>query len=296
MSSALRHAFQRVLVYIGHRELPQFSPYAANTQKRIEMFQYLNQFRKKPWNLETVAGEELAGKLQTANLEETLLVIPAGQSSHFDKAFSVAEAAFLKSAFYRGLRGYVTCGSAYWTAKKRVYHGFTTENSTALRTQIKSSALPLFPGVAEGPLCPFPGASYKVGFYSDAVEVTDGTKPCTIYLSGGGTFHLPPDSRDTVVVARYQESELQRLGKKGAEAKKWQNAAVMTRYGKGALLSAMFHPYYGKQDFDVQRYENAFPGSGTDWKAVHQRLSSLDDRMALVTRMLERLELMDFSK
>ena len=57
----------------------------------------------------------------------------------------------------------------------------------------------------------------------------------------------------------------------------------------------MFHPYYGSQDFDIERYEMHFSDCGTDWKAIHKKISPLFIRMEFIKEMLDSLESMDFS-
>ncbi len=52
----------------------------------------------------------------------------------------------------------------------------------------------------------------------------------------------------------------------------------------------MFHPYYGPQDIDAERYMEAFPDSGTDWVKVHALLSPLEQRMQFVYSMIKSLE------
>src|SRR5437868_5663865 len=107
---------KQVLVYEGHKKHPLFGPYPENVIKRIKMFELLNSYRRQKWTVSTSPGEELIGKLKQTNPEETLLVIPAGQSSNLDKVFTLAQTQFIKEKFFEeGGRGYFNCGSAYWT-------------------------------------------------------------------------------------------------------------------------------------------------------------------------------------
>jgi glutamine amidotransferase-like uncharacterized protein len=293
---------KQVLVYRGHEKHPLLGPYPDNIQKRIAMFDLLNQYRaaaKKPlWRVKTVAGEQLIDILKKERAEETLLVFPAGQSTRLDKVFTTAQTTFLQEEFFRkGGRGYFTCGSAYWVSAKRIYQDLCEEQPESRLPIMKTTQLPLFQGIAEGPLCPFPGKKYQVGFYSDAVRITDNTNECSIYLSGGGGFILPQNSGTQKIrtLARYLPSELQRLGKKENEQPRWENAAIMASVDQGAVLLAMFHPYYGARDIDVELYERVFPDCGTNWREVHRKLSPLDMRMRFVLHsMLDKLEEMDF--
>jgi glutamine amidotransferase-like uncharacterized protein len=282
---------RRIIVYNGHLLCPENGPYFSYIQRRIDMFTGLNAHRERlnrpPWKVERVSGEELIDKMKGLNPKETLFVMPAGESSKFDKSFSESQIAFLLNFFKSGGKGYFTCGAAYWASRHRIYHGICPSQLELGKTVDKISRIPLFSGIAEGPLCPFPGKKFKAGFYSDAVKVTDGSKECTIFLSGGGSF-IPDDQ--TEVLARYPHSELKRLGKPEEEFPKLENAAVLETVGKGAVLLSMFHPYYGANDIDVEAYEEAFAGSGTNWREVHSKLSSEEVRMEFVNDMLMKLE------
>lgn len=286
-----------VVIYSGHTRNPLAGSYHENIVKQIAMFTLLNEYRTVPWKVISVTGEQLVEALKKENIEETLLVVPAGQSSRLEKVFSVADAAFIKSEFLeKGGRGYFTCGAAYWISSKRIYKELCEENSEKRETMIKTSSLPLFEGIAEGPLCPYPGHKYKVGFYSDAVKVSHESEECTIFLSGGGSFLPEPTSNQKVrVLVRYPHAELIRLGKKAEECQKWENGALLASVGKGAVLLAMFHPYYGSQDIDAEAYEKAFPDCGTNWREVQGKLSPLDQRMHFFMKyMLGPLENREF--
>ena len=265
-----REPFRHIVIYAGHKANPLFGPYEANIQKRVAMFEYLNRFRAVPWTIETVDGDDLIPCLKGLRSEETLLVVPAGQSSRLDAVFSIAQTAFLKEAFFvKGGRGYFNCGSAYWVSEKRIFNDLYEESPEVKRPLIKTTHLPLFYGVAQGPLCPYPGKKYKVGFFSDAVRVTDGVNECSIYLSGGGGFIIPEklaNGERVTVLLRYCHSELTRHGISEEEIPNWENAAIMTSVGQGAALLSMFHPYYGPNDIDPETYQRVFPDCGTDWK------------------------------
>lgn len=273
---------QRVVIYKGHATNPAFGPYSYNIDKQQKMFELLNLFRQTlgqgAWKIEQVAGEEMIDHLSTAPFANTLLVIPAGESTKLDTVFSQSQTQFLKKQFFKGGGlGYFTCGSAYWTSSKRIYDQFK-----------KKSRLSLFDGKAIGPLCPYPAQEYKVSFFSDAVDVSYGEgNACTIFLNGGGHF-IPKEGVDQKIkiLARYKVEELQRLKKEEKSA----NAAILAQIGKGTALLSMFHPYYGSEDFDVVRYEKAFPDCGTDWRKVHARLSPEKERVAFLNYMLGELE------
>ena len=298
--SPIRH----VLIYKGHVKNPLLGPFPGNVIKRINTFNELNRYREEYhqplWKVSAVAGEDLINTLKNENPKEALLVIPAGQSTTLDKVFSIAQTSFIKDTFLaNGGRGYFNCGSAYWVSTKRIYNDLCEEQTQFRKPIIKTTNLPLFDGIAEGPLCPFPGKKYKAGFFSDAVKVVDENKhECTIYLSGGGSF-IPSENSKTnqkiKVLVRYPHSELRRLGKKIEECQKWENAAVLASVGQGAVLLSMFHPYYGPDDFNIETYEKMFPDCGTNWRAVKEKLSPLDIRMRFVLNgMLSELEAMNF--
>lgn len=282
---------QQVIIYAGHRAHPLFGPYVENIAKRVEMFNYLNKFRQKPWNIETIDGDCLIDRLSSLEPKHTLLVIPAGQSSKLDKVFCAAQCTFIKSFLERGGYGYFNCGSAYMVSKTRIFHDLCEESPLKKKTLIKESRLPLFDGIAEGPLCPYPGKKYNVGFFSDAVTVTDGRERCTIYLSGGGSFQPAQNNPSITILLRYLPAELQRHGIKKDDIPKWENAALLSKVGNGRALLTMFHPYYNSHDFDPDRYERAFPDSGTDWRKIRDSLTPLEERMHFIYHsLIEKLE------
>lgn len=294
----------QIVIYKGHENHPLFGPYPDNIPKRIAMFNCLNDYRrinhKQPWKVSTVSGEQLVETLKGIHPISTLLVIPAGQSTRLDKVFDCEQISSIKDFLNLGGRGYFNCGSAYWISSQRIYHDLCEEQPEHRKPIIKTTQLPLFNGISEGPLCPYPGKKYQVGFFSDAVRVADasGQRECTIYLSGGGSFRPfehPSNKQKVKVLIRYLHSELIRHGKKPQECSKWENAAMMISVGQGAALLSMFHPYYGSKDIDVERYEKTFPDCGTNWQEVKKKLSPLDERMRFVLHtMLDPLENMDF--
>jgi glutamine amidotransferase-like uncharacterized protein len=293
------YPIRQVMIYAGHQNNPLLGPYFENIGKRIAMFNALNSYREQrgrlPWRVTVVAGEKIIDELAIIRPQETLLVIPAGQSTNLDRVFSSEELDHIQKFLAVGGRGYFNCGSAYWVSNQRVYSDLCTEQPEERKTIVKPARLPLFHGVARGPLCSYPGKKYNVGFFSDAVEVTSGKESCTILLSGGGCFIPDKSDQKLRVLVRYSEAELFRLKKTKEECKAWQNAAILVSVGKGAAMLSMFHPYYGSKDIDVEAYERNFPDSGTNWKAIHEKLSSVDMRMRFVLNsMLIPLEDMDF--
>ena len=280
------NAIRHVVIYKGHEHSPLLGPYAQSVTKRIEMFLTMNKYREDqgrlPWNVAAVTGENLIAKLKALPVQETLLVIPAGQSSHLDAVFTHEQLSFIHHEFFaKGGRGEFNCGSAYWVSKKRLFSS----------TDVKVSQLPLFEGLSCGPLCPIPTNKYQVNFQSDATQITDGNTSCTIFLSGGGSFFAESETQAVKVLHRYLPQELSRFNVN----QEWENASILITIGKGAALLSMLHPYYGPDDFDC--FDRYFPGSGTDWKAVQETLSPLDDRMRFIfNTMLIPLEDIDFTE
>lgn len=274
-----------VLIYTGHAGR---GPYAGEITQRINMFKALIPLRLElghfPWSVEPFDGQDLALTLKTHRPEKTLVVIPAGPSSELDSVFKDEDTLALREYIKAGGRGYFTCGSAYWVSQTRIYSDISGLHPTERITTEKVSKCPLFAGIARGPLCPFPGHKYKVGFFSDAVEfkAKDGEK-CTLLVSGGGSFYLPSRKTPAVdVILEYTEEELKRLGK----TPDWKNAAIRIRQGLGQALLVMTHPYYGPEDIDSERYYQAFPDSGSDWHAIHRRLTAEKERLIFIQKQL----------
>lgn len=290
---------RHVIVYAGHQQNPLLGPYSENIQKRTKMFEQLNVYRKamhRPaWKVSQVAGERLMEHL--TDPLHTLLVIPAGQSTSLDRVFSQDQLHFMRRSFFeKGGRGYLNCGSAYWASQTRIYCDVCTEQPTQRTSIIKKSLLSLFQGTAIGPICRHPSPIYQVGFFSDAVEVQSGNKSCTVLLSGGGSFIVGKKERNVSVLARYPHSELLRCGKSLKECSQLDVAAILVRIGKGAAILSMFHPYYNASDIDPERYEKAFPCSGTDWRRIVAKLSPEEERMQFaLERFLIPLEDVDLT-
>lgn len=276
--------FRQVVIYTGHHTNPLLGPYADNIRKRVDMFEKLNAYRKMrgrdSWKIIQAPGESLTQSLHDP--KHTLLVIPAGQSTHLDHVFSSKQLGFLKGFFEKGGRGYLNCGSAYWASRIRMYSDLCMEQPTERKLIIKRSRMPLFTGTASGPICRHSSPTYKVGFFSDAVKVVSGQKSCTILLSGGGSFQIRREDANTQVLAKYPHSELIRCGKSPEECVHSDIAAILVKVKKGAAILSMFHPYYGSKDLDPERYNQAFPGSGTNWERIVAKLSSEENRLEFV--------------
>lgn len=299
--ASVSRCISRVMIYQGHLKHPLRGPYEHAIPKRIATFEYLNKYREAegrfPWTVTTFSGEQLIEVLQKEKPEETLVIIPAGQSTRLQAVFTTEQTEFLLKFFQDGARGYFNCGSAYWACRTRIWTDLCEEQPHARTPIVKTTNLPLFQGIAHGPLCPFPGKKYQVGFYSTSVEVKTQTGPCTIYLSGGGSFILPeePELKQKVaVLARYAHTELKRLGIKEDEYRRRENATIMIPTGKGGVILSMFHPYYGRADFDVEAYKRALPDCGTNWEETIERISSEETRMRFIYGIIRKLEDLDF--
>ncbi len=288
---------RRVIVYRGHEKHPKFGPYPESINKRIAMLEQINELRQNrkqlPWQIDTVPGEWLSHALRTSRMQQTLLVIPAGESTRLDTVFSQQEADCIKHEFLeKGGRAYLTCGAAYWASQKRIYRDVCEVMPNNQATIEKTSKLSLFQGIAHGPLCPYPGKKYKTGFYSDAIAIEGGGQQCTVFLGGGGAF-IPDKKADQkiAILAQYLPSELERIGKPKQEHSQWNTATIAATVGKGAAILSMFHPYYGAKDIDVEAYEQTFPESGSNWAEIKQKLSPLTTRLAFAEKMLHALEI-----
>ncbi|HXF28358.1 MAG TPA: hypothetical protein VN457_00790, partial [Chlamydiales bacterium] len=77
--------------------------YADSITKRVQMFQKINLLRvankQLAWKIETVAGPQLIDALKAAPIKETLLVVPAGESTKLDNSFTAEQTAFIKNEF-----------------------------------------------------------------------------------------------------------------------------------------------------------------------------------------------------
>lgn len=107
-------------------------------------------------------------------------------------------------------------------------------------------------------------------------------------------------SQKTRVFARYDHEELMQLGinlgKTPDEMKKLENAVVLARTGRGAVLASMLHPYYKAEEIDPERYEREFQNSGTNWRVMMDRLSPLATRVDFFFNMMESLETFNFNE
>jgi len=250
-----------VIIYKGHALHPLFGPYRHGLEQRIDMFTKMHS-----WKVKSVFGEQLVPTLKAVDPRKTLLVISAGESLKLNTVFAQDEIYHIRHEFLeKGGRCYLPCGAAYWASQKRIYENVLRE----------TTKLPLFPGVAQGPLSA-----------PDAVQIHNGIYDCTVFVGGGGSF-LP--EQGVRVLARYSHAELTRIGIKKEEHAKRENAAIAVPIGKGAALLAMFHPYYGADDIDPPAYQRAFSGYQTDWRAVKSRLSSVDLRIRFVYDMICKL-------
>ena len=279
---------REVLIYTGHKEGSVLGPYLQNIQNKIEMFNLMNLYREEcgrlPWKLAQISGEQILEALNSVNVRETLLVVPAGKSRDLDQAFSLEQTAAMVEFMTKGGRGYFTCGSAYWVCRKIRYVDLAAEEEFTK----ESSVLPLFNGVAKGPLHPYAGKKYHVGYTTRVASVTNGQQECKLFLAGGGSFFPYVGEQKSKILVRYTESELLDAGKYAEEARLWENASLLAKVGDGAAVLSMLHPTYGaNENLSGEDYKRYFPEeTGTDWEVVKERVDPLENRMRFVLHSL----------
>ena len=68
------HLIRQVMIYGGHQQNPVLGPYFHNVEKRIQMFNLLNAYRKelgrRPWKVTVVTGEKIVDELEAVYTNE----------------------------------------------------------------------------------------------------------------------------------------------------------------------------------------------------------------------------------
>lgn len=141
----------------------------------------------------------------------TLCIFPGGHANELEKVLN-EQFEELRSFFKNGGKGLFLCGSSFAAAKSRKY----------LEIE-KQGKLKLFNGQTVGPLFPDP----EVTWQNRAVKLI-WEKDCeTGYsLSVGGGYYLPKNLEEITVLAKYKDGQV---------------AALMHRYGRGAVVHSMVH-------------------------------------------------------
>lgn len=284
---------EQVVVYTGHASHPKLGPYPENKEKRVEMFETLNAFRSTAWKVSAVAGEKLVATLEELDPLKTLVVIPAGRSSDLDAVFKREETQYLHTFFQMGGRGYFTCGAAYWVSHTREYSDLDEDLTDSQKLARRISKLPLFEGVARGPLCIKPSTQLGVSFYTVSIEVTTPSKKerCRFYLSGGGGFEWKAEQNALVTpLALYPPDELKLHGVLPGDCKGWECAALKVIVGRGSALLSMFHPEYGADDIQAESYTTHLSHPLTNWHQIKRDLGSEESRMKFTAQMIASLE------
>jgi glutamine amidotransferase-like uncharacterized protein len=282
---------QDVYVYAGHRVSNMWrgktveetvGPYLESVDRHFSMFQTIGQSKDRTWNVEYILGNQIIERLSQASLSKTLFVIPAGESSNLDNAFSGEEIAILRRSISEGMKLYATCGSAYWLARQRIWNhkSLDTDNPT-----YKKGLVNIFPGAAMGPLCPYPGQSFGTAFFHESIRVETNLSSLNLLSSGGGSFFLQDDEVGVKSIARYSREELQRLGK-GPE---WENAVVSCEYGEGKAILSMVLPEESKE-VSAEIFRTTFPDRQDNWERLQSSLSPLEQRMDFISEVLEHFE------
>ncbi len=276
---SIRTLIKNVFVYGGHQG-GLAGPYATSVDKELSMFHKINAWQERAWEIQKISGEALAHTLHQTSPTESLLVIPAGESSSLDDAFSDETLDAIRSKTDQGLRLYATCGSAYWLAKTRAW----SQEATTLRKEGRAN---LFHGTAVGPLSPYPGEPSPTAFFHQAAPLKTARSRVTVLLSGGGAFFPDPQSKQEVqTLATYADETLRLHGKTG----EWAKAVIAFRYGLGKAILSMVHPDYGPEDIQVDAYKRAFPHRKDPWPDIRNALSSERTRLSFVAETLEAFE------
>ncbi|MCH9614000.1 MAG: hypothetical protein SP1CHLAM54_10090 [Chlamydiia bacterium] len=228
---------KQVLIYSGHSGL---GPFPCNVPKTIKLFSNLGSLRTSlggiPWTITPFDGSSLQKHLSRKISSDSLLVIPAGPSSELDKAFSAKDIESIQAYLAEGGRLFLTCGSAYWASKVRIFDTLSESASPAFKTMRKTSKIPLFDGYAEGPLFPYPNTKHRVSFKQEDVLVrTESGATCFQALVGGGAFIPSTTSQSIKVLLEYNVNR----------HPIWKNAAIRINNGPGSVLMTMVHPEYG---------------------------------------------------
>lgn len=175
LSSSIRN----VLIYTGHRRNVLLNgkvveqmcgPYAMSVDKHLFSFNQVKKRAYPNWNITEISGSQIISALKSVSLQETLLVIPAGESTDLDNAFSDEEVQCIQESIAKGLRFYVTCGSAYWLAKQRIWDDRCSAQPDSTDTIVKNGKMNIFSGSAVGPLSPYPSQTYSTAFFMSRLE------------------------------------------------------------------------------------------------------------------------------
>jgi len=288
---------ENIYIYQGHRvfnpknnQIQFKGPYGMSVEKHNFMFDEVNKLQNKQWKISPVYGEHLSKILSNRSFGNDLLVIPAGESTELDGAFSDDDLSLIKNAVRQGMRLYGTCGSAYWLSKKRIWNDKCSVQPEEMKEIIKTSSMDFFSGIAVGPLSPYPGQTYSTMFFHEAVQIqTLSGRKVTVLLSGGGTFLSENNEeldRSVKTLAFYPSEELEKYQKN----KSWEKAVISCEYGLGKVILAMVHPGYGAEDINVEAYSMAFQSRTDRWQEIKDSLSSLEERMNFVGDILKDFE------
>lgn len=294
-SETLRRNFRHIQIYDG----PEL--YSQSVDKHLKICEAYRNHCRKEWDISLVNKERLILNLEKAEsqgtLGQTLLVIPAGESTHVERCFQDIAHKIKRYVGEEGLSVFGTCGSGYALAALRTWTDKCEENPREAKPIVKESLLGLFNGLAAGPLSLCPTEVYNSNFFHEAVEVWTAETKCTVLLSGGGGL-VPLQSashkdiflshQNVKILAKYSEDFL-RL--KGKDFNIYSNAVVAFSYGKGKGIISMINPGYGPEDIDLGAYTEHMPGH--DWEKIRNSLSSYNQRMRLSFGFFNELEKLD---
>lgn len=266
------NSIKSIFIYQGHT-LKQEGVIGTYQTDAINRLFEIIKFHNPHLEISYVFGEHLIESITNVALDalsSSLLVIPAGESSTLDAVFSTDEIITIQDSTKKGLNLFVTCGSAYWLAKKRLW-------GTGKNPSEKQSKIGIFPGTAIGPL------SHR--FLHETVKIHRNKRELQVLLSGGGSFVYSSEDANNhhiQVLANYDTEDLKKFGQDAT----LNSAIVACTYGKGKAILSMIHLEYGAEDIDVTAMTRAFPERKENWQQIKTTLASEHERIAFISDIL----------
>ncbi len=274
--------FNLVLIYSGRQIMDtQVGPYPESVEKLTNLFKLIYK-DVIPLN----GGMSLVTRLKMVSPKSTLLVIPSGESTKLDEALSQGEIQMIQATVEQGLSLLAVGGAAYWASKTRIWSDMCAHQPDCRDPIIKSSKCPIFPGVAKGPLLPFPGQSYDPAFFRGAATIECEGKKIHIPLKASGTFEFESSQKIKVLAGYVEKNQL--------NAKR-QPAIIGCSFGTGKAVLSMVQLGYHPDDLDVKAHKNAFPNSEIDWQDAKNSISPIQDQKAFLQSILNYFNSSDSS-
>ena len=263
----------RVLIYTGHRG--GLGPYHESVKGCVDTFTVLA--KRFSWKVCQVRGEDLTSTLAKQVFRKTMLVIPAGPSTILERTFAEEELFNIEDACKKGVKLVLICGSAFLFSHIRAWQA----SEKALKSTYKLSKMPLFPGIAKGPLYFSSHKNSDMTFRHQAVELSTKWGKIKLLNSGGGAF--VSEDEGVEVLATYSAEELERLKK----ATSWKNAIIKYRLGLGEILMSMVHFELGPEKIDEKMMKHLFRDREKDWAKIKKSLSTDREIYDYITSLLK---------